>query len=65
MDPKDEFVHPTGDHPAWSESYYFNFVDPEKLICLVTRMSFRANEGYADGLHIVFLGKDRILYSFY
>ena len=24
----DEAMHPTGEDRAWSESYYFNFVDP-------------------------------------
>jgi len=64
MNPQDEFGHPVGDHPAWSESYYFNCVDPDQKICMVTRMSFRANDGYADGLHVVFLEGNRILFSF-
>ena len=29
MNPIDERMHPVRDEPAWSESYYFNFVDPD------------------------------------
>ena len=64
MDIQDEFVHSIGDHPAWSESYYFNIADPDKKICMVTRMSFRPNDGYADGLCVLFFDNNRILYSF-
>ena len=53
---EDEFLHPVGEQPAWSESHYFNFVDPDQKVGMFTRMGFRANERWADGLHVVFLG---------
>ncbi len=64
MDKNDEFMHPAGEERAWSESYYFNFVDPDKKIGLFTRMGFRANEGWADGLHVLFLGGDRLAFTY-
>jgi len=61
---EDEFLHPVGEHPAWSESHYFNFVDPDQVIGMFTRMGFRANEGWADGLHVLFLGGDRLAFTY-
>lgn len=29
-----ERMHPVGDEPAWSESYYFNFVDPQSKLAM-------------------------------
>jgi hypothetical protein len=64
VDANDELMHPVGDDPSWSESYYFNFVDHERGIGMVTRMAFRAHQGFADGLHIVFLGGQRVAFSY-
>jgi hypothetical protein len=64
VDSNDELMHPVGDDPSWSESYYFNFVDHEREIGMVTRMAFRANQGFADGLHIVFVGGKRVAFSY-
>lgn len=64
MNTQDEFPHPIGDDPAWSESYYFNFVDPKSKIAMFTRMGFRANDGWADGLHVVYLGGDRVAFTY-
>jgi len=64
MSEHDEHPHPVGDDPAWSESYYFNFVDPDTKIGMFTRMGFRANDGWADGLHVVYLGGDRIAFTY-
>ncbi|MBI4766076.1 MAG: hypothetical protein HY787_16005 [Deltaproteobacteria bacterium] len=55
MDKNDERMHLPGEDRDWSESYYFNFVDPDKKIGLFTRMGFRINDGWADGLHVLFL----------
>ena len=41
----DELMHAVGDDPAWSESYYFNFVDPVSKIGMFTRMVFRPGSG--------------------
>ena len=64
MNTQDEFPHPVGDDPAWSESYYFNFVDPDTKLAMFTRMGFRANDGWADGLHVVYLGGDRLAFTY-
>jgi len=64
MNPLDERMHPVGDAPAWSESYYFNFVDPESKIAMFTRMGFRPGDGWADGLHVVYLGGDRVAFTY-
>ena len=64
MDIQDERMHPVGDAPAWSESYYFNFVDPTSQIAMFTRMGFRPGDGWADGLHAVYLGGDRVAFTY-
>ncbi len=64
MNPLDERMHAVGDVPAWSESYYFNFVDPDRRIGMFTRMGFRPGDGWADGLHAVYLGGDRVAFTY-
>jgi hypothetical protein len=64
MNPLDERMHPVGGEPAWSESYYFNFVDPDNKIAMFTRMGFRPGDGWADGLHAVYLGGDRVAFTY-
>ena len=59
----DERMHPVGDDPSWSESYYFNFVDPTTKLAMFTRMGFRPGDGWADGLHVVYLGGDRVAFA--
>ena len=56
----DEAMHPTGEDRAWSESYYFNFVDPKSGVGMFTRMGFRPGNGWADALHAVYLGGQRV-----
>lgn len=60
----DELMHPTGSDPAWSESYYFNFVDPDSGLAMFTRMGFRPGSGWADGLHAVYLPGKRIAFTY-
>ncbi len=60
----DELMHPVGDDPAWSESYYFNFVDPDSKVGMFTRMGFRPGNGWADGLHVVYLPGKRVLFTY-
>ena len=60
----DENMHPVGSEPAWSESYYFNFVDPESKIGMFTRMGFRPGSGWADALHVVYLPGKRVLFTY-
>jgi hypothetical protein len=62
--PLDERMHAVGDHAAWSESYYFNFVDPKTGVAMFTRMGFRPGDGWADGLHVVYLGGDRVAFTY-
>ena len=64
MNPADERMHPVGDAPAWSESYYFNFVDPVSKVAMFTRMGFRPGDRWADGLHVVYLGGDRVAFTY-
>jgi len=63
-DPADELFHPVGDHGAWSESYYFNFVDPATGVGAFTRMGFRPNDGWADALHAVYLPGGRVVFTY-
>ena len=60
----DELMHPVGDDPAWSESYYFNFVDPASRIGMFTRMGFRPGNGWADALHVVYLQGRRVAFTY-
>ncbi len=60
----DELMHAVGDDPAWSESYYFNFVDPDSKIGMFTRMGFRPGNGWADALHVVYLPGNRVLFTY-
>jgi hypothetical protein len=63
-DPADELFHAVGDHQAWSESYYFNFVDPSNGIGAFTRMGFRPHDGWADALHAVYLPGGRVVFTY-
>ncbi len=60
----DEMMHPVGDDPAWSESYYFNFVDPDSKIGMFTRMGFRPGSGWADALHVIYLEGRRVAFTY-
>lgn len=62
--PNDELMHPVKGENAWSESYYFNFVDPDSKIAIFTRMGWRPGDGWADGLHVVYLGGDRVAFTY-
>ena len=64
MNATDERMHPVRNEPAWSESYYFNFVDPDTRLAMFTRMGFRPGDGWADGLHVVYLGGDRVAFTY-
>jgi hypothetical protein len=60
----DERMHPIGDDPAWSESYYFNFVDADTGLGMFTRMGFRPRNGWADALHVLYLGGDHVAFTY-
>ena len=59
-----EQMHAVGHEPAWSESYYFNFVDPASKIGMFTRMGFRPGDGWADALHVVYLEGRRVAFTY-
>ena len=59
-----EQMHPTGSGSAWSESYYFNFVDPVSKIGMFTRMGFRPGDGWADALHVIYLENNRVAFTY-
>ena len=62
--PKDDFFHAVGDDPSWSESYYFYYFDAEQNIGGITRVGFRAHDGWKDYMHIVFLEGRRIVFCY-
>ena len=64
METNDELMHPVGDDSSWSESYYFNFVDPESKVAMFTRMGFRPGNGWADALHVIYLEGRRIAFTY-
>lgn len=57
-------MHSTQDDPSWSESYYFNFVDPNTKVAMFTRMGFRPGNGWADALHVIYLNKRRVAFTY-
>ncbi len=59
-----ELMHPVLGENAWSESYYFNFVDPDSKVAIFTRMGFRPGDGWADALHVVYLGGHRVAFTY-
>jgi hypothetical protein len=62
--PADELFHAVGEHASWSESYYFNFTDPDTGVGAFTRMGFRPNDGWADALHAVYLPGGRVAFTY-
>ena len=62
--PTDDFFHTVGDDPSWSESYYFYYFDPVQNIGGITRVGFRAHDGWKDYMHIVFLEGRRIVFCY-
>ena len=60
----DDLMHAVGDDPSWSESYYFNFVDPDSGIGMFTRMGFRPGNGWADALHAIYLDGKRVAFTY-
>lgn len=62
--PSDDFFHPVGSDPSWSESYYFYYFDPRQNIGGITRMGFRANDGWKDYMHIVYLEGRHVVFCY-
>jgi hypothetical protein len=59
-----ELMHAVGTEPAWSESYYFNFVDPISKIGMFTRMGFRPGDGWVDALHVIYLEGSQVAFTY-
>lgn len=59
-----EQMHPVGDDSHWSESYYFNFYDPQTQVGMFTRMGWRTGSGWADALHVLFLPGSRVAFTY-
>ncbi|HKS91805.1 MAG TPA: hypothetical protein VJQ83_07745 [Tepidiformaceae bacterium] len=64
MPTHDDDIHPVGADKAWSESYYFNFYDPDREVGMFTRMGLRPNEGWCDALHVLYLGGERVAFTY-
>lgn len=47
---RDEWLHDVGSDPAWQESFYFNWADPERRTFGLARIGYRPNVGKIDGL---------------
>jgi len=50
IEPKDEQLHQYGPDPAWQESFYFNWADPEGRAFTLARIGYRFNVAKTDGL---------------
>ncbi|MCB1645010.1 MAG: hypothetical protein KDI36_06135 [Pseudomonadales bacterium] len=59
-----ELMHPVLGEDAWSESYYFNFIDPKTKLGMFTRMGFRPHNGWADALHVIYLEGKRVAFTY-
>ena len=57
---QDERLHPAGEHPRWSESFYFNFYDAATGTSGLTRLGVRPHEGVVEGGWLVFLGGTKV-----
>jgi len=59
-----EGMHPVANDPNWSESYYFNFYDPDNKVGMFTRMGWRTGSAWADSLHVLFLPGKRVVFTY-
>jgi hypothetical protein len=58
--PGDDSAHPSGDHPKWSESYYFNFIDHSARIGGLTRIAAKPSERALEGGFLLYLPNGRV-----
>jgi hypothetical protein len=47
---RDEWLHEVGSDPAWQESFYFNWADPERKSFTLARTGYRFYSRKTDGL---------------
>jgi hypothetical protein len=52
IEARDEWLHEPGPDPAWQESFYFNWADPEARAFTLARVGYRFHAGKTDGLVI-------------
>jgi hypothetical protein len=50
IDARDEWLHEVGSDPAWQESFYFNWADPERQSFTLARTGYRFHPRKIDGL---------------
>lgn len=50
IDVQDEWLHEVGSDPAWQESFYFNWADPERQAFTLARTGYRFHPQKTDGL---------------
>jgi len=50
IDARDEWLHEVGSDPAWQESFYFNWADPERKSFTLARTGYRFHPRKTDGL---------------
>jgi hypothetical protein len=56
-DPADEEAHPAGDEPLWSESWYFDFADPQQGVGGWVRLGLMPNEN-TTWINVLLCGPD-------
>jgi hypothetical protein len=52
IEDQDEWLHEVGSDPAWQESFYFNWADPERQSFTLARTGYRFHPRKTDGLAI-------------
>jgi len=52
IEERDEWLHEVGEDPAWQESFYFNWADPEHRSFTLARTGYRFHPRKTDGLVI-------------
>jgi hypothetical protein len=52
IEERDEWLHEVGSDPAWQESFYFNWADPERRSFTLARTGYRFHPRKIDGLVI-------------
>ncbi|MCP5056380.1 MAG: hypothetical protein GY937_06590 [bacterium] len=52
IEERDEWLHEVGPDPAWQESFYFNWADPEHRSFTLARTGYRFHARKTDGLAI-------------
>jgi hypothetical protein len=52
IEESDEWLHEVGSDPAWQESFYFNWADPERRSFTLARTGYRFHPRKTDGLAI-------------